>query len=61
MERTVRKFRTFEEAELAEREYYRSLAPDERLRILLELIERGSDEAPKRFERVYRVVKLPGG
>ena len=61
MDKTVRKFKTFEEADQAEREYYRSLSPEERLRILLELVQQANDDTSKGFERVYRIVKLPGG
>lgn len=60
MEKRVKKFKTFSEAEQAEREYYLSLTPKERLSILYELIERGSRDAPKGFKRVYRIVKLDG-
>ena len=61
MERTVVKFSSHQEAERATREYYRSLTPQQRLDILLELIEasrREGDAASERFERVYRIVKL---
>jgi hypothetical protein len=61
MERVVAKFSSFQEAERAEREYYRSLTPQQRLDILLELIEcsrKEGDAAAHRFERVYRIVKL---
>ena len=58
MEKVVRKFRTCDEADQADREYYRSLTPDERMEILLDLVEREHDGASKRLERVYRVVKL---
>jgi len=60
MERTIRKFRSFAEAERADREYYRSLTPQQRLDILLELVAtytEGLDEAERGFKRVCRVVK----
>jgi hypothetical protein len=63
MERTVAKFSSFREAEQAEREYYRSLTPQQRLDIVFELIEssrKEGDAASERFERVYRIVKLSG-
>jgi len=61
MERTVAKFSSHQEAEQATLEYYRSLTPEQRLDILLELIEasrKEGDAASERFERVYRIVKL---
>ena len=61
MDRFIAKFKSHEEAELADREYYRRLSPAERIHILLELIERhheGDDEASKGFARIYRIVKL---
>ncbi len=58
MEKVVRVFKSFEEAERADREYYRSLTPQQRLDILLELVERGNRDAPQRFERVCRVTQL---
>jgi hypothetical protein len=59
MEPVVRKFATFEEAEAADREYYRSLTPAERISIMIDLIyPEGSDAASAGFERVYRIVKL---
>lgn len=61
MEKVVRKFHSFEEADRADREYYRSLTPQQRLDLLLDLIARqreSLDEASQRFERVYRIIKL---
>jgi hypothetical protein len=59
MERTLRVFRSFEESDKADREYYKSLSPQQRLDLLLELIQqRQGDEAAKGFERVCRIVKL---
>ena len=55
MEKTVAKFRSFEEAEKADREFYKKMTPQERLDILLELLSHGSEQ---RLERVYRVTKL---
>ena len=60
MEKVVRKFGSFAEAEKADREYYRSLTGQQRLDILLELIASVQDtdgEAAKGFERVYRIIK----
>ena len=61
MQKNVSVFSSFREAEEADRQFYASLTPQQRLDILLELIaaDRESfDEAPQRFERVYRVVEL---
>jgi hypothetical protein len=60
MEKKVQKFSSFDEAEKAEREYYRSLTPQQRIEILLELIARyrRNDESAERLERVYRIIKL---
>jgi hypothetical protein len=61
MERKVAKFSSHQEATQAELEYYRSLTSEQRLDILLELIEAGrkeGDAASERFERVYRIVKF---
>jgi hypothetical protein len=55
MEKTVTKFRSFEEAEKADRDFYKRLAPQERLAILLELLNHAPEQ---RLERVYRVTKL---
>ena len=60
MELVVRKFSSFEEAEQADREEYRNMTPQERINILLALIDQGRpDGADERLERVYRVVELP--
>ena len=56
MEKTVAKFRDFAEAEKSDREFYRKLSGRERLDILLQL---SKHEPEPRFERVYRVIKLP--
>ncbi len=59
MERVIRKFATFEEAEAADRAYYRALTPGERLAIMLDMIyPEGGDAASAGFERAYRIVKL---
>ena len=50
-----------DQADEAERRYYRSLSGQQRLDILLELISRygdAQDEATGRLERVYRIIKL---
>jgi hypothetical protein len=61
IERTVQKFSSHDEAERAEREYYNSLSPEQRVEVLLELMNRArdlNDPASQRLERVYRIVKL---
>lgn len=59
MDRIVRKFATFEEAEEADQAYYRALTPSERLSIMIDMIyPEDGDAAATRFERVYRIVKL---
>lgn len=55
MQKTVAKFRSFEEAEKADRAFYKTLTPQERLDILLELLNHAPEQ---RLERVYRVTKL---
>ncbi len=55
MEKTVAKFRDSSYAEKADREFYRKLSGQERLDILLQL---SKHEPERRFERVYRVIKL---
>ena len=61
MERVLRRFDSQEEAERAEREYYRSLTPEQRLDILLELVAREAErygDAAQGLARVYRAVDL---
>ena len=55
MEKKVVKFRSFEEAEKADRDFYRKLTPQARLEILLELLNHGPKQ---RLERTYRVTKF---
>ncbi|MCS6952574.1 MAG: hypothetical protein RMK57_09110 [Bryobacterales bacterium] len=58
-ERRVRIFQSFQEAEAADREFYKSLTPEQRLDILLELIARhGSSEG---LQRIYRVLERQRG
>jgi hypothetical protein len=57
-----RVFSSFEEAEAADREYYHSLSPAQRLDILMVLREQFSpysDELTKGFERVCRIIERP--
>src|ERR1043165_3599365 len=61
VDRVVRVFRSFEDADEADDEYYAELKPNERLDILLELVERhrsGLGKAASGLERVHRIVEL---
>ena len=61
VDRVVQIFRSFEDADRADDEFYASLKPQERLDMLLELIEqhRGAlGEAADRFERVHCITEL---
>ena len=52
---------SFEESDAADREYYLSLTPQQRLAILMELNEQlaahTDGEAPGRVERAHRIIK----
>ena len=56
VQKTATKFRSLAEADKADREFYRTLSGEERLRILLQL---SKHEPEQRLERIYRVTKLP--
>lgn len=56
VQRTVKKFSTFAEAEKADREFYRKLTGNEKLQILVELLNHAPEQ---RLERVCRITKLP--
>jgi hypothetical protein len=56
VEKVIRVFKSFEEAEEADREYYRSLTPKQRLDILFTLIERWGAFG-QRSKRTRRVVQ----
>ena len=59
MEKVVRIFHSFEEADAAEHETYMRMTPDERMRIVLQLREQIYPDAIKqRLARVSRVVKF---
>jgi hypothetical protein len=61
VDRIVQIFRSFEDAEQADDQFYADLAPEGRLDMLLELIERHRSalgETADRFERVHHVVEL---
>jgi hypothetical protein len=57
VEKTVAVFRSFKEAEKADREFYQKLSGEQRLAILLELTQHATQ---RRLERVYRITKFPG-
>ena len=56
MKKTAKKFRSFSEAEKADRDFYKKLTGNERLQILVELLNHGPEH---RLERVSRIVKFP--
>ena len=56
MEKTAKKFRSFAEADKADRDFYKKLTGNERLLILVELLNHGPDQ---RLERVSRITQLP--
>jgi hypothetical protein len=61
VDRIVEVFGSFDHADLADDQFYRELAPEDRLEMLLELIERHRSafgEAANRFEKVHRLVDL---
>jgi hypothetical protein len=60
MEKTIRVFKSFEEAEAVDKEYYHSLSPAQRVEILLILRDQYSpydDELTQGFERVCRITE----
>jgi hypothetical protein len=56
VEKTAKKFRNFAEAEKADREYYKKLTGNQRLHMLLEILNHAPEQ---RLERVSRITKLP--
>ena len=60
MEKTIEVLRSFAEAEAADKKYYRSLSPNQRIAFLLMLRDQYrpySNELTEGFKRVYRVIK----
>lgn len=57
MEKVVRRYGSFEEADAADREFYKSLSGNERLDILLELV-RQTEGFENEFKKVYRIINL---
>jgi hypothetical protein len=58
MEKAARIFHSLAEAEKADDEYYRSLAPEQRLEILFDLVKSRQTDPEQRLERVCRIIKL---
>ena len=59
MEKRVRIFRSFEEADKADDELYAAMSSQERLAIVIELWNRRHpDAAEQRLARVFRIVEL---
>ena len=56
MEKRAKKFRSFSEAEKADRDFYKKLTGTERLQILVQLLNHGPEH---RLERVSRIIKFP--
>ena len=56
MEKELRRFKNFAEAEKADREFYKNLTGNERVQILVELSKHVPEQ---RLERVSRIVKRP--
>ena len=56
VEKTARKFDSLAEAEKADRESYKKLSGNERLQILVEILNHAPEQ---RLERVSRITKLP--
>jgi hypothetical protein len=56
VKKIARTFRSFSEAEKADRDFYKKLTGNERLEILVELLSDGSEQ---RLERVSRIIKFP--
>jgi hypothetical protein len=52
----AKKFRSFAEAEKADRDFYKKFTGNERLRILVELLNHGPEQ---RLESVSRITQLP--
>jgi hypothetical protein len=62
MEKSIRVFRTFEDAEQADREFYMRLTPQERIEIISRLREQRHPAADQQgFQRVYRITPLKRG
>lgn len=61
VDRVVQIFRSFEDADEADDQFYAELTPEARLDMLLELVQRHRSalgEAASRLERVHRIAEL---
>jgi hypothetical protein len=61
VDRVAHVFGSFEDADQADDQFYAALTPEDRIEMLLELIERHRSalgEAAHRFERVHQFVEL---
>ena len=61
MEKVVRRFDSHADAEEADRRYYQSLTPQQRVDLLVEMVYGNrdpNDPASERLERVCRIVQL---
>ena len=61
MEKVAQVFQSPEEADRTEDEYYKNLSPNERVDLLLQLVNQyqtAFDGSSKGFERVFRVTTL---
>jgi hypothetical protein len=54
--KAIKRFASFAEAEKADRKFYKKLTGNEKLQILIELLNHAPEQ---RLERVYRITKLP--
>ncbi len=60
MEKVFQVFNSFAEADEADKKYYRSLTPAQRIEILLilrSIFKQNDDEPRGRLKRVYRIIK----
>lgn len=59
MEKVIRIFNSFAEAERSDYEFYQSLTPQQRLEMVFDIVANAyPDEIKRRSERVYRITKL---
>jgi hypothetical protein len=56
VKKTARRFSSFSEAEEADRDFYKNLTGNQRVEILVELLNHGPEQ---RLERVSRTIKFP--
>ena len=56
MQKIAKKFRSFAEADKADRDFYKKLTGNERLQIQVELLNHAPKQRP---ERISRITKLP--